>query len=140
MTCHIYNTPNTLWVCGIYQYFGSDLLHSCTIHLKILLPSCYVLQIQQVQYFGGWSLDSDPNFGWCWHFCGTIVNICTDRNPYERGTQNYIRQRRGAYRLYLKIYIVEEILVLKNAPKLIFLLKITSMCLYVKKARIFKCF
>ena len=41
-----------------------------------------------VPYFGGWSLDMDPNFGRYWNFCGTIINVHTDRNPYKRGKQH----------------------------------------------------
>ena len=46
-----------------------------------------------VPYLGGWSLDTDPYFGQYWHFCGTIINLRTDRNPQKRGTQHHPRQR-----------------------------------------------
>ena len=46
----------------------------------------YVKFTQPVPYFGGWSLDTDHNFGRYWPFCGTIIDVCTDRNPYKRGT------------------------------------------------------
>ena len=39
-----------------------------------------------VLYFGGQSLDTDPVFGRYWHFCGTLIDIRTDRNQYIRGT------------------------------------------------------
>ena len=29
--------------------------------------------------FGGRSLETDPNSGRYWHFCGTITNVCTDK-------------------------------------------------------------
>ena len=40
---------------------------------------------RRVPYFGGQSLDKDPDFRQYWHFCGTIIGICTDRKPYKRG-------------------------------------------------------
>ena len=30
--------------------------------------------------FGGQSLDTDPNFGWYWHFYGKIIGVRTDKN------------------------------------------------------------
>ena len=32
--------------------------------------------------FGGRSLDTNPDFFQYWHFCGTIIDVRTDRNPY----------------------------------------------------------
>ena len=32
--------------------------------------------------FGDRSLDTDPDFGRYWHFFGTIIDVCTDRNTY----------------------------------------------------------
>ena len=44
------------------------------------------LPIRRVPYLGGQSLDTDPDFGRYWQFCGTIINVRTDINPYKRGT------------------------------------------------------
>ena len=41
---------------------------------------------RRVLYFGGRSLDTDPDFGGYWHFSVTIIAVCTNRNPYKRGT------------------------------------------------------
>ena len=38
--------------------------------------------------FGGRSLDTDPNFGQYRHFCGTIIDVHTDRKPNKMGSQN----------------------------------------------------
>ena len=38
--------------------------------------------IRQIPDFGGWSLDTDPNFGQYWHFCGPFINLRTDKTPY----------------------------------------------------------
>ena len=43
-----------------------------------------------VPYLGGQFLDTDPDFGRYMHFCGTIIDIHIDRNPYKVGTQHYI--------------------------------------------------
>ena len=34
-----------------------------------------------IPYLWGWSMDTDPYFGRYRQFCGTIRNVCTDRNP-----------------------------------------------------------
>ena len=71
--------------------------------------------------FGGWSLDTDPNFSRYWHFCGTIINIRTDRNRYKRITMHHPRKY-AVHRLgyILKGIIDEGILVLKKAQKIFF--------------------
>ena len=40
-----------------------------------------------VLYFGGQSLDTDPVFGRYWHFCGTLIDIRTDRNQQQDNLQ-----------------------------------------------------
>ena len=48
--------------------------------------TCSLFCLQgEFQIFEGRSLDTDPSFGRYWHFCSTIINVRTDRNPYERG-------------------------------------------------------
>ena len=42
----------------------------------------------------GWSLDMAPNFCQYWHFCGTIINICTYGNPYKMGTPHQFKKMR----------------------------------------------
>ena len=39
-----------------------------------------------VPYFGGLSLDSEPDFVRYWNFCGTFIDVRTDKNKYKRGT------------------------------------------------------
>ena len=46
--------------------------------------------------FWGRLLDTDPSFGQYWHFCCTIINVCTDRKPNEIGTYHQLRQLRSA--------------------------------------------
>ena len=43
--------------------------------------------------FGGQSLDTDPNFGRYMHFCGTIIDIGTDKNPNKFGVNNTISDK-----------------------------------------------
>ena len=43
---------------------------------------------QVVPDFGGQSLDTDPNFGKYRHFCGTIIDVRTDRNANKRSNQH----------------------------------------------------
>ena len=40
----------------------------------------YLETFCQVPDFGDRPLDADPNFGWYWNFCSTIINVRTDRN------------------------------------------------------------
>ena len=58
-------------------------------------------------------LDMDPDFGRYWNFCGTIIDLCTDSNPYKSGIQHHIIQRRCSVdKFYFKSYVlVEDILV-----------------------------
>ena len=61
--------------------------------------------MQRLPDLGGRSLDTDPDFGRYWKFCGTIINVHTNRNQYKRGTQNQLIKIRDAMdRLYLKNY------------------------------------
>ena len=56
-----------------------------------------------VKTFEGISLDTDPNFGTYSPFCGTIINISTNRNPYKRGMKHWlIKIHSDMYRLYFK--------------------------------------
>ena len=60
-----------------------------------------ITPLWQVPDFGGRSLDTDPYFGRECHFCGTIIDVRTDINPYKMGTQHQPRKRRGVmFRLY----------------------------------------
>ena len=50
-------------------------------------------------------MDTEPNFGRYWHFCGTIIDVRTDRNTYKMGMEHYLIQRRIAVdRFYLKVF------------------------------------
>ena len=51
---------------------------------------------QPVPDFRYRSLNTNSDFGQYWHFCGTIIDVTTDGNPYKRGTTNQLRQRRDA--------------------------------------------
>ena len=41
-----------------------------------------------VPYFGGRSLDTDPDFAQYRHFYGAIIDVHTDRNPPKVGMQH----------------------------------------------------
>ena len=47
--------------------------------------------------FGGWSLDTDPNFGRYRHFCGTIVNVRNYKNPDKKGYAELVQTRMYCY-------------------------------------------
>ena len=50
------------------------------------------------QYFGGLSLDTEPDFG-----CGNIIDVCIHRNTNKLCTHHYLRQRHCAMdSFYLK--------------------------------------
>ena len=88
-----------------------------------------------VSYFGGQLLDTDPIFFWHYHFCGTVINIHTDINPYKRGTENQLIQRGGAIdSFYFKSYYswryigntkTIKIRILSNIFQRVYLLKIS---------------
>ena len=40
---------------------------------------------RKVPDFGGWSLDTDPDFGRDWHFCSTIINVRTLLETHIKG-------------------------------------------------------
>ena len=46
---------------------------------------------RRVTDFGGQSLDTELNFGQYWHFCGIIINVLTDKNPYKKVYQDITR-------------------------------------------------
>ena len=64
-----------------------------SIQLHLLIKLMYIIWL--VPDFGGRSLDTDPNFGQYRYFCGTIIDVCTDRNLNKMGTKHYIRQIRS---------------------------------------------
>ena len=61
-------------------------------------------------------MDTDPNFGRYRYFCGTIINVRTDRNPHKRLHRNNSEKDAVIWIGFIEEYIlVEEILVPKNA-------------------------
>ena len=77
--------------------------------------------------FGGWSLDTDPNFGQYRHFCSTIMNIRTDRNPNKVGTQLYPRKRPSDVgRFYLKTSFIWRAIGTAKIIKYLFFVKTFS--------------
>ena len=60
---------------------------------------------RRVPYFGGRSLDTDPDFSRYWHFCSPFIDAHTDKNPYKRGTNTFLGIILGYWDiLYLKVY------------------------------------
>ena len=57
----------------------------CIISSLVGVGPVYYTQL--VPDFGGKSLDTDPNFSQYWHFCGTIIDVTSDRNPYKGVTR-----------------------------------------------------
>ena len=122
---------------------GIHYVHWIRLQLQVLDDKCcleYMFQLQVplhwsylvehdtcywlVPDFRGQLLGTDPNFGWYWHFCGTIINICTDRNPYKRGTYHHLRQRHGAMGgFYFKSHHLWRVLGTEKSIKIEFFVK-----------------
>ena len=96
------------------------------------------ISIWLVPDFGGWSLETDPNFVQYRHFCGTVINVRTDINPNKMGIQHYLRQRRSSVdRVYLKKYSSWIDIGTIKCIKSIFLIHFSERGLNFLKARIF---
>ena len=66
-------------LCGNLIRVKQDMGDCAPIHhlqLVLMLPIWW-----RVPYFRGRYLDRGLNFGWYWHFCGTIIIVCTFENP-----------------------------------------------------------
>ena len=99
--------------------FGKDIIVIFKIYLQWCRYSCLPSHCWLVPDFGGWSLDTYPDFGQYRHFWVTIIDLCTHRNPNKLGTHHYLRQRISDMgRFYIKYILVEVILVPQNASNI----------------------
>ena len=66
--------------------------------------------------FGCRFLDTKPNFGQYWHFCGTIIDVTTDSNPFKGVTHTSSDKDKVCILDYITKYIIfQEILAPQNA-------------------------
>ena len=112
----------------------SQLIHGKNYQLCLKEKNSRRYHIRLVPDFGGRSLDTDPNFVRYRKFCGIIIDIHTDRNPYKRVPYQYHRQRgSGMDSFYLKKYIWRDIGTAKCMKNVCFCKNFSHGSLNIKK-------
>ena len=99
--------------CKTDLYYKIITHTTCTISVTPTRGEFHVYNVE---------LDVYHNFGWYWHFCITIIHICTDINPYKRVCSTISDKDLVLWIGFIQIVIlVEEVLVPQKSSKLFFL-------------------
>ena len=87
-------------------------------------------------------MDTDPDFVRYWHFCGTIIDIHTDRNPYK-GVPRTISDKGVViyeYVIFKNILYLKRYWYRKTHKKLFFLIKKNIYVFICRKSSYFHVF
>ena len=85
---YLHMPPPLLWsICTWFPIFSSRWPKQCR---ALRYPGAYTA----CSIFWRSIFRHGPEFGWYWHFCGTIIDVCDFEKPYKMGTTHNLGQRR----------------------------------------------